>query len=161
MGGGAESQRSCAWLQRAASGQLEAPTPSPALSLLAGITALRRSSCCPPAGPLASGPGCQPAGRGGSLAGSQLTVPELSARRQARQGRDPPPLNGAPGQATGQGQSSHHHSYKGALRAPAPRWAQGRNVARWGPRRTRSHVLSSAFHYRGRSTWSRGNFQVK
>ena len=161
MGGGAESQRSCAWLPRAASGRLEAPTPSPALSFLAGITALERSSCCPPAGPLASGPGCQPAGRGGSLAGSQLTVPELSARRQARQGRDPPPLNGAPGQATGQGQASHRHSSKGALRAPAPRWAQGRNVAGWGPRRTRSHVLSSAFHYRGRSTWSGGNFQVK
>ena len=113
MGGGAESQRSCAWLPRAASGRLEAPTPSPALSFLAGITALQRSSCCPPAGPLASGPGCQPAGRGGSLAGSQLTVPELSARRQARQGRDPPPLNGAPGQATGQGQASHRHSSKG------------------------------------------------
>lgn len=86
LGGGAESQHSCAWLPRASSGLLEAPTPSPAWSLLAGITALRRSSCCPPAGPLASGPGCQPAGRGGSLAGSQLTVPELSARRQARQG---------------------------------------------------------------------------
>lgn len=40
LGGGAESQRSCAWLPRAASGRLEAPTPSPASSLLAGITAL-------------------------------------------------------------------------------------------------------------------------
>lgn len=72
-------------------GRLEAPTPSPAWSLLAGITALWCSSCCPPAGPLASGPGCQPTGRGGSLAVSQLTVPELSAGRQARQGRDPRP----------------------------------------------------------------------
>lgn len=86
LGGGAKSLRSCAWLPRATGGWLEAPTPSPAWSLLAEITALQRSNCCPPAGPLASGPGCQPAGRGGSLAGSQLTVPGLSAGRQARQG---------------------------------------------------------------------------
>lgn len=90
-GGGAESLCSCAWLPRAVGGGW---TSSLAWRLLAGITALQRSSCCPPAGPLASGPGCQPAGRGGSLAGSQLTVPELSAGRQARQGRDPCPRTG-------------------------------------------------------------------
>lgn len=70
----------------ASRGGRKAPTPSPDWSLLAGITALLRWSCCPPAGPLASGPGWQPAGRGSILAGSQLTVPKLSAGRQARQG---------------------------------------------------------------------------
>lgn len=94
-------------------GRLEAPTPSPAQSLLAGITALRCSSCCPPASPLASGPGCQPAGRGGSLAVSQLTVPELSTGRQARQARDPRPPNGAPARPPGQGRAAHCHSSQG------------------------------------------------
>lgn len=93
LGGGAESLRSCAWLPRATGGGWR-PQHAPAWSLLAEITALQRSNCCPPAGPLASGPGCQPAGRGGSLAGCQLTVPGLSAGRQARQGRDPHPRTG-------------------------------------------------------------------
>lgn len=79
-GGGAqhESCYGCAWLPK---GHEEAPTPSPAGSLQASLTALWHWSCCPPAGPLASGPGCQPASRGSSLAGSQLSVPELAARR--------------------------------------------------------------------------------
>lgn len=115
-------------------GRLEAPTPSPARSLLAGITALRCSSRCPPASPLASGPGCQPAGKGGSLAVSQLSVPELSTGRQARQARDPPPPEWGPGQATGTAPSRSLPQLSGALRVPAPNRAQGHNLTGWGPR---------------------------
>lgn len=92
-GGSAECPCSCA-------GWLDTPPHSPAWGLLAGIAALRRPSCCPPAGPLAPGPGCQPAGRGGSLAGSQLPGPELSSRRQARRGQAPMAPEQDPSQAS-------------------------------------------------------------
>lgn len=139
LGGGAESQCSCAQLPKGHEGQLEAPTPSPAWSLLARITALQRSSCCPPAGPLASGPGCQPAREEAAwLAASSWC---LSCQPGGRPGRaeTPTPKQGS-SQAVGQGQvSPHHPSHKGALLMPAPSRAQGCNRAAEGPRRPRRH----------------------
>lgn len=76
------------------------------------------------------------------MAVSQLTVPELSAGRQAR---DPRPLNGAWARPPGQGRVTCYHGSARALWVPAPDRAQGHNLTVWGPKRLCPHLFSSAF----------------
>lgn len=86
LGGGAESRSSCARLPRAAWGGWRPQHPAlPGASWLGSQPCGVRAAAHQPAPWHQARDASQPE-RGGSLAGSQLTVLELSARRQARQG---------------------------------------------------------------------------
>lgn len=155
-GGGAESLCSCAWLPRAVGGGWRPQHPGlPGASWLGSQPCGVRAAAHQPAPWHQARDASQPGEEAAWLAANSQC---LSCQLGGRPGRaeTPAPERG-PGQATRTGPSfSLPPQLQGGCVDPAQS-----NLTGWGPRRAHPHLFSSAFHYCGSSTWSRGNFQVK